>query len=249
MGKFEGQTHPTGGLKEEISDKQVYDVIFAPLWKRLIAWIIDQFLLATVVVVMFYFITGRSFMSLELYDPTIIYIAQIFLLTNMVYFAAMEGFTSQTLGKRVVGISVYEETGGKVSFTSALFRRIGLLIPLFLFFDGIAILFSSKSQRIFDMIAGTVVVAGDYEQEASLFLEGKEVSESLKKRKTMGNTSDFEKDKEKKILSKLKKMKSDLEEKFESGEIEGDRYRDLKRKYESRINQLKKEIGSEQEDS
>lgn len=244
MGKFEGRSRAVGGLKEEISDEQIYDIILAPFWKRLIAWIIDQVLLGVVITLLFYLFTGRAQVSLEV-NPTMVYITQIFLLTNLAYFATLEGFTSQTLGKRIMGISVYGETGGKVSFTSALFRRIGLVIPLFIFFDALTILLSSKSQRIFDMIAGTLVVEVDYEQEASLLMEGKDVIGPLKRKGAL-REPDFGKDKEKKILDKLEKMISDLEEQYENGEIEEDRYKALKRRYESRINQLEKEIGNNQ---
>ncbi len=246
MGKLR-EPNTNEELKKKSSEKAIYNIVLASFLKRLIAWLIDQALVLAIVFLLFQLTTGHYQMSIEpssLNLSILIHIYQLFILTSLVYFTSLEGFSSQTLGKRILGISVYEETGGKVSFTSALFRRIGLLIPIFTFLDGLAILLSSKSQRIFDMIAGTVVIDDDYEQEASLFLEGKDVKKSLKRRGILRESQNLEMNKERKILDKLEEMKSDLEEQFEKGEIEKDRYKDLKRRYESRINQLKKKIES-----
>lgn len=217
-----------------ISDDQIFGVLSASFWKRLLAWLVDQALLGAVIVPIYYLKFGSLGSYLE--------IIQIFTLANLVYFTSLEGVFGQSLGKKLLGILVYEEGGSRVSFTMALFRRIGLVIPLFFVADGIAILITSRNQRIFDIIAGTVVVKKSHESDAERFLRGEDITDSLVERGVMLKISELEKKRDQNILESLRGMKDEMEEEFKRGEIDEDLYLQLKRKYESRIRSLKKRI-------
>jgi uncharacterized RDD family membrane protein YckC len=77
------------------------------------------------------------------------------------YFALLEGNRGQTLGKMLLGIKVVREDNGEVpGFGAAAIRTVLRLIDgLFFYLVGfIAILISSKNQRLGDMAANTLVV-------------------------------------------------------------------------------------------
>lgn len=88
------------------------------------------------------------------------------LLAGLAYFAYFEGGpTGQTIGKRVVGIRVYDfRQGGPIGYGRALLRYIGRLvsgIPCLLGY--LWMLWDGEKQTWHDKIAGTVVVpVADY---------------------------------------------------------------------------------------
>ncbi len=229
--------------KGSVPDDRVFDVILAPFWKRVVAWAIDVILLSMIVVVALYFSSANIPTSLEgITQEHLTQMSQIMVLINVAYFTTLEGLTGQTFGKKLLGIVVYEEKGKRVGLSTALLRRIGLVIPLFNFIDGLTILFTSKNQRIFDIIASTFVFNADYENEAAGFLKGENISERLEEktgRMKVRNLGDSGKEN---MVKKLKDKKSELEEKFEEGEIDEERYREIKGKYESRIKTLEKKL-------
>jgi uncharacterized RDD family membrane protein YckC len=78
----------------------------------------------------------------------------------LLYFAGLEGFTGQTLGKRIVGIRVSTEGGNEIGFGTALIRRFFDMID-FAFAGLIGVIVmksSSKNQRIADHVANTIVI-------------------------------------------------------------------------------------------
>lgn len=244
MDELEGYPNSSEGDEDEKEDERVYDIIFSSFWKRVGAWIIDQILLGLGTIILLYLTGGEFYPPAEISLTAAQNITEIFILINLAYFAISEGLTNQTIGKRILGISVYEENGIGVSFTSAIFRRIGLLIPVFGLIDGGAILLTSKNQRIFDLIAGTVVIEEEWKTEALQYLTGRNIIEKLEGKGILKKTPDSVENKEKKMLEKLKEMKSDLKDQFRGGEIDEKRYHDLMRKYESRMEQLEKKIGN-----
>jgi len=81
---------------------------------------------------------------------------------NLLYFVLLEGVTGQTLGKRVMGISVVSTAGGRAGLTSAIlrnvFRAFDSLPTAYLL--GIAVIYvSANDQRIGDLVGNTAVVA------------------------------------------------------------------------------------------
>lgn len=221
--------------------QKVFDIISAPFWKRLVAWGIDQILLASLVFLLFFLTFDNFHLVPEVMEDLYIEMFQVYVLSTLTYFTLLEGLNGQSLGKYILGVTVYKEDGSEPSFTIALLRRIGLVIPLFLIADGGAIIFASKNQRIFDIIAGTVVVKTDYESDAARFLKTGEIGGAIRKGVPEG-VSYSEREKNQKTLSKLKDMSSKLEKRLEEEKIDEDQYSKLKNKYESRIESLEKKL-------
>lgn len=229
-------------MNETLSEKRVYDIFSASFWERLIAWIIDQILLGGIVAVLTIIFLEESLTLAEITQNHFEEIIQIVILANLSYFTALEGAFNQTLGKRVLNILVCEENGKKTSFTSALIRRIGLVIPIFSIIDGGIILVTSKNQRIFDIIAGTLVLKKDHLSEGIKFLKGEDITEDLVKKGTLRKKRSQKGDKDQKTLKGLREMESKIDERFENEKIDEDEYRQLKRKYEKRIAELEENL-------
>jgi uncharacterized RDD family membrane protein YckC len=84
-----------------------------------------------------------------------------FFVLAMAYYALMEGYRGQTVGKMLFGIRVVREDGGGVpGFKAALVRSLLRVVDgLFGYLVGfVAVLASEKNQRLGDMAARTLVV-------------------------------------------------------------------------------------------
>jgi uncharacterized RDD family membrane protein YckC len=86
----------------------------------------------------------------------------ILLIISFGYYALLEGYLGQTLGKMLLGIKVVREDNGEVpGFGAAAIRTVMRVIDVlpFAYLVGfIAVLFSGKNQRLGDMLANTLVV-------------------------------------------------------------------------------------------
>lgn len=77
------------------------------------------------------------------------------------YFVYLEGSTGQTLGKRLVGLAVVTAEGSPVGYRDATVRNVGRVVdalPAFYLVGLAVILFTSRSRRVGDIVADTVVV-------------------------------------------------------------------------------------------
>lgn len=78
------------------------------------------------------------------------------------YMLVLEALWSgQTVGKRVMGLRVVQDTGVRVTLQHSLLRNLGRLVdnlPVFYLVGGVAALFSENHQRLGDILAGTIVV-------------------------------------------------------------------------------------------
>lgn len=86
----------------------------------------------------------------------------LYFLVDWGYAIFLEGLWSgQTVGKRLFGLRVIQESGVRVSWLQALLRNLARPVdrlPLFYFVGGAAALFTQSQQRLGDLLAGTVVV-------------------------------------------------------------------------------------------
>lgn len=89
--------------------------------------------------------------------------------TILIQFICMEGskmvmellWRGQTLGKKVLGLRVVDERGLKLRPSQVVIRNLLRFVdclPLFYALGGVVALFNSRSQRLGDLAAGTVVV-------------------------------------------------------------------------------------------
>jgi uncharacterized RDD family membrane protein YckC len=150
------------------------DFPISPFYKRILAFIVDLF------TIWLYF---YLFTKLELLLPARLlsenkWIGEAIGVPVIFYFPLMEIFTNgQTVGKTVMGIRVITWEGGRATISQYLIRWIFLLVdfPVWIFpmiymsalpwyssvlvFTGIAsVVISSKSQRVGDILAGTIII-------------------------------------------------------------------------------------------
>jgi uncharacterized RDD family membrane protein YckC len=77
---------------------------------------------------------------------------------SMLYFPIAEAVFGQTLGKRLLGLTVVTESGLAIGAREAIIRRIPYIFNAVILLDAIFVFFGEKHQRAFDRVAGTVVV-------------------------------------------------------------------------------------------
>jgi uncharacterized RDD family membrane protein YckC len=146
------------------------DFPISPFHRRMFAWCIDA-----LVMWLYFWITYRTFGYRETSGQWIMTITS---LPILIYYPVMEILTNgQTIGKKILGIRVITLEGGQASISQYLLRwmfrtadfPIWIFFAIFqgilpwyssiLVFSGIACtVISDKSQRIGDMVAGTIVI-------------------------------------------------------------------------------------------
>lgn len=136
----------------------------APFFRRVFAALID---IPSVIVsgfLFFYFMwkiigPGESFITaIVTGNPLAIALcfATLFLMSPL-YYIVSETTTSQTVGKFLMGLRTVRESGAKISVGQAIVRQIPLFFSFYLF-DALFALFTSKKQRLFELISKTRVV-------------------------------------------------------------------------------------------
>jgi uncharacterized RDD family membrane protein YckC len=156
----------------------------AGIGSRFIAILVDSLILGAAVIVLI-FLAAFILPALNLLGPKSaswgigIFFLIIFLLF-WGYFALSEAFgNGRTLGKRVAKIRVIHQSGRGVNFAEALARNLVRVIDYLPGFYGVgiaAMFMSRQSQRLGDMVAGTLVVR---EREVEAPMWGESTSRTL----------------------------------------------------------------------
>lgn len=122
---------------------------YAGFGKRLLAYLLDSLVLSTAGAV-FAVMYGYYFYILS------------FWLVGALYFILMEGGSGHaTLGKKVMGIIVVDQSGEGISYGTAAARYLGKLLSAVTLFVGyLMAAFTENSQALHDKIAGTYVIDG-----------------------------------------------------------------------------------------
>jgi uncharacterized RDD family membrane protein YckC len=149
------------------------DFPISPFHRRMFAYIIDW------LVMYLYWLVISALLKSELNDfESKLWLRVLIALPALIYFPALEILTNgQTIGKRIMGIRVINAEGGQASISQYILRWLFRLadFPLWIFaeiysgglpwfssilaFSGIAcFIISNKSQRIGDIVAGTIVI-------------------------------------------------------------------------------------------
>ena len=144
-------------------------VIFAGLWPRFLALVVDILLFCVVFFPLTRLVKGVWIMSagshrwsygLFVTDPLCIG----FLAVILAYFGILEGLIGVTIGKKLLGLRVERVGGGKPGLAKGLLRNVLRIIdglPLFSILGIVLILTSPERARFGDRIAGTRVTYGD----------------------------------------------------------------------------------------
>jgi uncharacterized RDD family membrane protein YckC len=142
----------------------------AGLGSRFLAAVIDGLIQggATVLLILILIPAMAVRETIELFQSEIVggvFVAILLLLLGFLFFGyklVLEAFwNGQTVGKRAVGIRVLKQNGLPVDFLQVLVRNLMRLVdylPFYYLVGSVAVLASRKSQRLGDMVAGTVVV-------------------------------------------------------------------------------------------
>ena len=142
------QTHVPPGFAEEVH----------VTGRRILAIIVDSLLIGLLLSPFTLFGTNSdgSMSTYQTVSQSLIYVVGVLL-----YFTLLEGYLGQTVGKMLLGIKVIREDNGEVPGlgTAALRTVLRLVDGIFGYLVGfIAVMASSKRQRLGDMAAHTLVV-------------------------------------------------------------------------------------------
>ncbi len=135
----------------------------APLWKRVVAYVLDVFLLTLVLSPLTHPFQVEENQSLaEILSVTFSsqYLALAFILAFffLIYWSVLECWFGQSVGKIILGISVEGIKKKQISFLQAVIRTVTKLSSLLLFFDVLYMLLKRKDQRYFEVLSDTHVV-------------------------------------------------------------------------------------------
>lgn len=138
----------------------------APLWKRVVAYLIDSALLALILSPFTSFdssfssfSTFASFLtSSSLFASHFFFLIISLLCISLFYWSFLEYHFQQTLGKYFLHITVQSE-GKALSFKQCLLRNVTKLSSLLLFADTLYLFFSHGHQRYSETLAKTEVIA------------------------------------------------------------------------------------------
>ncbi|WP_295673639.1 RDD family protein [uncultured Mucilaginibacter sp.] len=140
----------------------------ASYWWRLLAFLIDSFLLSFVVSFSIPILNskGVTHINLKDFDPSKIsvhdatIIQAIFYILLLFYNAIGEASVMKgTLGKRICGLAVVDQDGDGISLPVALFRTLGKILSIYLWGLGtFSIFWTDGKQGLHDILAKTYVV-------------------------------------------------------------------------------------------
>jgi uncharacterized RDD family membrane protein YckC len=136
-----------------------FNFVLAGLMSRFLAWLLDSCISIGVAAVLVMVLSVAE-VFVQGFGSAVAFV--VWFLIDWGYMIAFETLWSgQTIGKRVMGLRVIQETGVRVSAHQSLLRNLVRPVdrlPLFYLVGGVAALFSDSQQRLGDMIAGTIVV-------------------------------------------------------------------------------------------
>lgn len=137
----------------------------APVFRRLVAAVIDIPSVMLTGFVIFYFgwklvgSDGESFITAILTsNPVAIGLCfATLIMASPLYYIIAESSTSQTVGKYLMKIRTVRESGARITVGQAVVRQIPLFFG-FYGFDALFALFTKRRQRLFELISKTRVV-------------------------------------------------------------------------------------------
>lgn len=136
--------------------KRFFKETQASFWKRLLAYLIDIFIIAFVIVLPFRRYMDFPVSSVLIENIRIPWLISILIgILTLLYFTLLEYLTSQTIGKMILDIEVKSDYG-KLKFSQCLLRNIVKVSTFLLAIDSIG--FIKLKKRFSDKIIGTEVV-------------------------------------------------------------------------------------------
>jgi uncharacterized RDD family membrane protein YckC len=138
----------------------VFSFVLAGVFARIFALILDMALIILVASTM-----NGVLMALSVISPDLamaVWLIAGFALSICYPMIAEWGWRGQTVGKRIMRIRVMDEDGLRLKFSQVFIRnvvRFADMLPAFYMIGGLAAVVTSRSQRLGDLAAGTIVIA------------------------------------------------------------------------------------------
>lgn len=138
-----------------------FDFVLAGLYSRFLAWLVDRLLIIAAALVVSIALTfSGAVVGLGGFSAALA--AVLYFLFDWGYGIALEtAWSGQTVGKRVMGLRVIQESGVRIGFYHAALRNLARAFdsfPALYLVGGTVALFSRSHQRLGDLLAGTVVI-------------------------------------------------------------------------------------------
>ena len=134
---------------------------YGGFWKRVIAYLIDAFIIAFPVTMIFGTVIPQTMMTdnIQVTSVAVSMPQVIMLVASWVYFAGLESSAWQaTVGKKMLGMKVTDTSGERIDFIKATIRYFAKILSSFILMIGfIIVAFTAKKQGLHDFIAGTLV--------------------------------------------------------------------------------------------
>jgi len=130
----------------------------APFHKRLLAWFIDFIILLSYLYGTYQVV--KIFLGVS-WQEDYQWLSVIYVIPYFLYHLIMEAlFNGQSVGKKLMRIKVITLEGGEPSLSQYVIRWLFRLIDIGLFFMPafFSVILSSRSQRIGDIVAGTIMI-------------------------------------------------------------------------------------------
>lgn len=129
----------------------------APFHRRLLAWIIDLLVLFSYLWVANLFLNNTAGLGWDRH----LWLKTLYTLPYLLYHLVMEiSMNGQSIGKKAMSIKVITLEGGQPSVSQYLIRWMFRLFDIGLFFIPafFSVVLSERSQRVGDIVAGTIVI-------------------------------------------------------------------------------------------
>lgn len=139
----------------------VISIVYAGFWQRFAALFIDGFILMLLSIPAYILIGLGGGWSPKNTHYGLLSVGYVLCyLISAIYFSVLEsGEKNATLGKRWLGLKVYDNDGNRISTTRAFGRWASHLVSYITFYIGFLIQpFTEKKQALHDIVAGTIVV-------------------------------------------------------------------------------------------
>lgn len=156
--------------KDSVAIKQPIALKFAPAWKRVISYIIDETLLFLLVSLMFYFayfpeinyIQKQSNVENLLYDFVVrnqVKFNLVLLIIEFAYYSLLWSSTGQTIGAKILGIAVLHIERKRLSVFQGIAKAFILWgLRYFFYIPLIFVVNQVYQQRLHDFVTLSVVV-------------------------------------------------------------------------------------------
>jgi uncharacterized RDD family membrane protein YckC len=140
------------GDPDELAEGYLESVplVSASFGRRAVAKVLDAMAVAAAFVPV-------ALLARSLHPTLWVFIAPVAALAFWIYIVWAEYRSGQTIGKRLMGLSVVRETGARISLGQSVMRQLPMLFQIF-WVDILFALFTESRQRAFERVSRTRVV-------------------------------------------------------------------------------------------